>query len=439
MNFILKYKKKLKFILYLVSLFILFSVIYLSTPKLVNFPLESLKKNLKNNNDINISNISKVDYKIFPSPRLIIPNSNFTIGEGIVEVSNSELEIILVVSKILNFKEVNYKKLRINKGFSKINLNNVPQFLTSVDKNKKKLIFKNNNLIFLQEKNVFFKINDALIKIQQFDKKKELNINGNFLNNKIFIKLDNTLKNKNKLKLEIPELDIAASIFFEKNKSGYVNGIFNLEIFNNFLKFDFIKDNNIKLTNGFIRSKLANSAIEGEVAFNPNFFSLLDFKISNLNMKKLLPLIQKNYFSENVNNIPLIKKINGIFNFTSKFEGKITNRNGDILFEDFKVGKNKSYYFNAKIIELNKKRKIQFNLVKTIKYKKNLSKKIEIKGFIIPSNSKVIFKNFLIDGNKLSTQKTKEYENKFKEELIQDHLGNIFSEKKMDRYLKNLF
>ena len=205
------------------------------------------------------------------------------------------------------------------------------------------------------------------------------------------------------------------------------------------MKFNFIKEDNIKLTNGFIRSKLVNSAIEGEVAFNPNFFSLLDFKISNLNMKKLLPLIQKNYFSENVNNIPLIKKINGIFNFTSKFEGKITNRNGDILFEDFRVGKNKSFYFNAKIIELNKKSKVQFNLVKTIKYKKNLSKKIEIKGFIIPLNSKVIFKNFLIDGNKLSAQKVKEYENKFKEELIQDYLGNIFSENKMDRYLKNLF
>ena len=251
--------------------------------------------------------------------------------------------------------------------------------------------------------------------------------------------LNNTLKNKNNLKLEIPGLDIAMKVFFEKNKSDNINGIFNLEIFNNFLKFNFIKDDNIKLTKGFIRSDYINSAIEGEVAFNPNFFSQLDFKISSLNIDKLFPLVKKIYFSENINNMPLIKKINGIFNFKSKFEGKIINNNGEVLFKDFKVGKNKSTHFNARIIEFGKKGKIQFNLIKTVKYRKNLSKKIEVKGYLIPLNSKVIFENFLLDDIKLSAKKVKELENKFKDELIQNYLGNIVNVSKIDKYLKNLF
>ena len=36
-------------------------------------------------------------------------------------------------------------------------------------------------------------------------------------------------------------------------------------------------------------------------------------------------------------------------------------------------------------------------------------------------------------------KKIKEYENKFKDELIQDSMTNIFNESKIDKYLKNLF
>ena len=33
----------------------------------------------------------------------------------------------------------------------------------------------------------------------------------------------------------------------------------------------------------------------------------------------------------------------------------------------------------------------------------------------------------------------KEYENKFKDELIQDSISNIFNESKIEKYFKNLF
>ena len=91
------------------------------------------------NNDINIQSISKIDYKIFPTPRLIVLNSNFTIGEEIITVINSEIEILLNLSQILNFNAINYKKLLISKGSLKINLNNLNQVVSGLDKNKKQL------------------------------------------------------------------------------------------------------------------------------------------------------------------------------------------------------------------------------------------------------------------------------------------------------------
>ena len=92
------------YILYIFIFFIICAA-YLGLPKILNFSEESIKINLKSNNNININNISKINYKIFPTPRLKILNSDFVIGEGEVEINDSELEIILNISQILNFKK----------------------------------------------------------------------------------------------------------------------------------------------------------------------------------------------------------------------------------------------------------------------------------------------------------------------------------------------
>ena len=431
--------KKSNLILYFFFFLFFLSATYFSIPKLLNFSINSIKENLKNNNNINIKNNFKLNYKIFPTPRLSIETNDFTIGKEILKISNSELEIILNINQILNFKKTNYKKLIIKKGTSRINLKNINQLLNVIEKNKKKLIFKENNLTIFKKDKVFLKIDNVSIKVSPIKEKKELILSGNFLNNKIFIKLDSKSKNKNNLTLKIPKLDIATRIFFEKNSYDNINGFFNLEVFNNFLKFNFIKEDNIKLTKGFVRSKLVNTSFDGEIAIIPNFFSILNFELSVFNIEKLFPVIQKTLFSDKAKNLPLIKKINGTFNFKSKIEGSVTNKNGEILFKNFKVGKNKSLVFNAKIIEFGKKGKIHFNLFKTLNYKKNLLKKIEIKGSVIPATSKVVFVNFLLDGKELSGKRIKGYEKKFEDEIIQNSLVNIFNISKIDKYLKNLF
>ena len=56
-----------------------------------------------------------------------------------------------------------------------------------------------------------------------------------------------------------------------------------------------------------------------------------------------------------------------------------------------------------------------------------------------PSNSKIIFEKFSLDGIELSAKKTKEYEDEFEDKVIQDSLANIFKEEKINAYFKNLF
>jgi len=438
LNFIFKNKNVLKIILYLILLFILISLVYFFAPKLFDYSPQLIEKNLKQNNDIDIKNISKISYKVFPTPRLRISGSNFTFEESSAVVENTEIDIVLNIRGILNNKKIDYNKLLIKGGSSKVNINNINQLLNNIKQNKKKIFFKENNLILVYNYKSLFEINNSLIKINSFNDHQKLNINGIFLNHKIFIKLDRKLGNKSNLILKIPELDISTKVFFENNdNSNNVNGLVNFEVLNNHLQFNFTKNNNIKISDGFIRNNLINSSFEGDIIFKPSFFLKLDFEPTILNMQKLFSIIKKKYFSDDISGLALIKKINGFFNFKSKFEGNVSFENGKILFTNFKIGNDNSLYFDAEITEFGKKGKIQFNLLKTIQYKRSYSKQIKISGFIIPSNSKVFFEKMSLDNNDYSAEKIKNYEKKFENEVIQNSLKNIFSDSKLNQYFKN--
>jgi hypothetical protein len=67
-----------------------------------------------------------------------------------------------------------------------------------------------------------------------------------------------------------------------------------------------------------------------------------------------------------------------------------------------------------------------------------LIKKIEFFGYLIPSINKVTFEKILLDGNTLSTEKIKDYEKIFDDEVIRKSLKNIFNENKLNKYFKNL-
>ena len=191
------------------------------------------------------------------------------------------------------------------------------------------------------------------------------------------------------------------------------------------------------INKGFVRNNLINSSFEGEASFKPHFFFNFNVEPSTINIEKIFFTIKKFFFSENSRGFEVIKKINGILNFKTMFEGDVIFKNSEIFFQNFKIGKDTPVFFDAKISEFGKKGKIQFNLLKDIQYKKNSTKELKISGFITPSSSKVTFEQVLLDKDIFTAEKIKNYEEKFKNEVINSSLSNIFSDTKINNFFKN--
>ena len=255
-------------------------------------------------------------------------------------------------------------------------------------------------------------------------------INGFFLNHKASFILKDKSKDKINIALKIPELDISTDILIEDlDNLNAFKGIINFEVLNNFFQFNFTKKKNMIINKGFIRSNLINSAFEGSISFKPYFTFNLDIQPSSIDMQKFILLIKQKYFSDNLSAVEMIKKIDGSLNFKNKPKGIIVFKNREISIQNFEIGKEKNIYFNAKISELGKKGKIQFNLINNIK-------KINIFGYIIPSSTKVKFEKIIFGKKILTEVKVKNYEKKFNNEIILNTLSNIFDEIKINNFFK---
>ena len=440
LNFIFKKKKTNKIILYFLLFIVIVFFTYFSIPKFLNYTPELIKKSLKKNSKFNIKNISNINYKFFPTPRLRVYGSNLEHEENILKIEGAEIDIILNLLGLIDYKRLNYDRLLIRGGTTNVKINKVNKLLDYIKKNQKKIKFKKNNIVILKENKKIFEIKNSITKLDSQKKnKQQLKANGFFLNHKIYFLIENNPNNKSDISFGIPALDISANIQLNnKDNFSILEGLVNLEILNNFFKFNFIKEKKLKINQGFVRNNLVNSSFEGEIYFKPNFSFNLNIKPSDINIKKILFIIQQKYFLDNQPELEIIKKINGSLNFKNIFEGSIIFKNGEIIFQNFKTKKDNPIFFDAKISKFGKNEKIQFNLLKNIQHKKNSKRELRMSGFIIPSTSRVIFKKILLDNEIFTDEKTKKYEKKFKKEVINNSLSNLFIDSKINNFIIDL-
>ena len=371
LNFIFKNKKINKVFLYLLVFFVFSFSVYLFIPKFFNYTPNLIQKSLNKNSNINIKNISNITYKFFPSPRLRISGSSLEVGENILEVEGAEVDILLNLLNIINYRTLNYNKLSIREGSIFIKIKKINQLFNYIKNNKKKINFSKNSIFFLQEKKKLFEIKNSKIKINSKNNKQELGVDGLLLNHKTSLRLKNNIENKTNIVFEIPKLDISINILLKNNDNFQTfEGKVNLVVLNNFLQFNLIKKKFFVLNQGFIRNNLINSSFKGEVFFKPHLFFNLNIKPAVLDTEKLFSLIQRKFFFESLPEIELVKKLNGLINFNSIFEGNIIFENREIVFKDFKTDKNDPIFFDGKISELGYKGKIIFNLKKKLLIKK---------------------------------------------------------------------
>ena len=418
-----------------------FIIGYLISPKFVDYSLrkELITSTLNTNSKLNLKQFSTINYEILPSPRIVIKEAVFDLNEGLIATNESDLYIILNIKKLLKFKNFNFKSILVKNSNSKINLNKINTSIKALNDNKKNLLFEKSDFIFFQNQKDLFTIKDTKLKIENYNLENSLKLNGLLLNEKIFIKFISTKKNKNNLSLKIPSIDSSIKIFFENDKE-VTNGLANIEILNNFLQFNFKKDNKYKIENGFIRNRLINTSIKGFLTFKPNLYFYLDLEPSMFKTKKIFSYSLEKYLLPDIEKLNLIKKLNGEINldFKDLFKGKIIFENGAILLKDIIIKKNDNLIkINTYIEDLDKTKKIAFNLSRQVNDKKNLSKLIDIKGLLIPSKNKVIFKEIIVDKKPLDKKEVKVFEKNFEKQTLNESIDNFFNIKRIDKYFKN--
>ena len=438
LNFIFKNKKIYKVFLYLFLFFVIIFFNYFFIPKFFNYAPKLIEESLVINSDIKIKNISNINYKFLPSPRLSLSGTSLEFKENILAVEGAEIEIILNPLSIINYKILDYNKILIKGGFSIVEIDEVDLLFNYIKQNKKKIIFKKNKIVLLKNKKKLFEVSDSQVKINTTNNLQQLNINGFFFNHKITFILKDESEGKTKIVFKIPELDISSNITIDnKDKLQPYRGLVNIEVLNNFFQFNFSKEQNIKIKEGFLRSGLINSLIAGNLSFKPYFSFDLNIQPSTLNIEKLILILQKKYFLEDLRKTEFINKIDGSLNFRNMFRGSIVFKNTEIFFQNFKVGKVNPIFFDANISQFGPKGKVQFNLNTSIQYKKKVARNLKMSGYVTPSTSKVTFSKIIFDEENFTEKKINNYEEKFKNEVIDGSLSNIFNEKKIKNFFKN--
>ena len=141
-------------------------------------------------------------------------------------------------------------------------------------------------------------------------------------------------------------------------------------------------------------------------------------------------MTQQKYFSENFQATEFMRKMNGSLNFSGMFEGIVVFKNSEILFQNFKLNKEDQIFIDARVSEFGKKEEIEFNLIHNVK-------NIKIFGFVTPSDSKVTFEKIIFDKEVFTEEKVKNYEEKFKNDVINNLLSNFFNKKKIKKFFQN--
>ena len=180
--FVFKKKKINKIFLYFILFIVIIFFVYFSIPKFFNYTPELIEESLKKNSKVNIKNILNTNYRLFPSPRIRVYGSSLDLNENILGVDDAEIDIILSPLSLINYKRLNYDRLLIRGGSTNIKINKVNELLDYIKKNNKKINFKKNKIIILQEKKKLFEIDNSLIKINSKNNIQQLSINGLMLN-----------------------------------------------------------------------------------------------------------------------------------------------------------------------------------------------------------------------------------------------------------------
>jgi len=303
---------------------------------------------------INCAIEGKINYRFFPSPRVVI--NNFILNDfkdktktlGRVEKVVIKLPFHnLHLNKNFYFKNIIFNKAKIN-----LDINDFVSYEIPFKKEfyKRNIFFLESKLNIFDGKNIVATINNIDLEYKSKKKIDKLILNGDFLNDKINLKIKNIKDIKKEKNKKIISFKLAKSEIFLKTVITEYNslkdfvGTFSIKRDKNTISAIFsYKDDRVIFDKASIGNSLFDGKFNGVINFNPFFDFDLNLDLDSFNFIKLNQNLSKIEENKKKDLFKISKKINGQLNLNinkifSKYsliksmESQIKFLNGDILF-----------------------------------------------------------------------------------------------------------
>ena len=460
------------FSLYIVCFISFLFFIYLIIPTFFNYDKLKIQNVVCKDFNFKCSIQGEIKYSFLPSPR--IKFDNFVISDlsdkNKVLANIEKIYIKISISNLFDKEKFNFTSINLKKA--EINLN-LEKFEDYKNFYYKKINFKPINLSrgkinFFDNKKYITNITNIKFK-HRISKKVDTSIlKGLFLNDKIYIKLQNKKDRKKisniiTLKALNSKLYAKINIFNQASKKDLISGNILLKNDKNRLTafFDY-GDDKIVFKQSNLKTFFSEGKFNGEVNFSPYFNFDVNVDLSAINFNKLSNLIINLNEKRKKELFRINKKINGKltlstnkiyskYNLVKSFESRIKFINGNISIEQFLINLGKlgaadivghikndekftNFKFEKNIFIDNKK---HFYSKFGIYNKKNISSNLFILGNIDLINLNMSFYEISgEDNNKFTNEDINYIEKEFNDILFEEGYKSFFNYKKLKEYIK---
>ena len=292
-----KYSKFFKFLFFLKYVFAIFLtalLLFLSIPKFFNYEKkqEILKEYLIEYYDLELTDFSSIEYKIFPLPNLSFKDLNLKVKNTPILLNTKNFNIFLNYKNIYNYENFEAKKILLNDSKINLDIDKTKELLSYFSKLKYKFDVKKLNIKLKKKERSIIEVKKIYFSNYGYQKNK---IKGEVFEKKFQAFLGSDNKNLN---FKILDTGINANFNFDKeNKNTSLIGSSKINVLKNYLKLNFlISKDKLQISKANLRNKHLSISFDGFIKINPFFeinsnifISKIDKRLINsLNLEKIL-------------------------------------------------------------------------------------------------------------------------------------------------------
>ena len=449
--------KSFFFLRYVFAIFFISTLLFFSIPKLFDFKKDEkiVKIFLENNYDLEVKNLTSINYNIFPSPNLSLQNSSFKVKNHPINLQTENMKIFLKFKNIYNLSKLEPKKIVFKETNSDLDIELTKELSNFFQNFDYKLKIESLNINFKKDGKSIFEIEKINFSNYGFKRNK---IEGILFKEKFIVGYS---KKRNNFNFKINDLGIKAVLDLEQNNfNDFLKGIIKINFLESLIKSNFnLKKEQIDLTKTNFKNKDLFFTFDSVITFNPYFLTKSNIDIISIEdsfLKKISfeNILLKNEIIKKLNSENVVKYkankfskglikdftskinfINGnlIFESISKIIGGTINCKGDILLIDSYPRLN----FQCSIIFDNTK-----NFLKSFSIASNANVNelfFDVKGSINILNNKINFDEIIVNKEQsLKEKETRYYKQIFEKFLLDEGLFFIIKKSKVKTFLLEL-